>query len=213
MGTHKKGILGGFKGKTGTVIGSRWKDKAVMRSLPEQRSKRISQSQLEQREKFKLMIDFLSNMSDLLSFTFGSYTQKESGFNAAVSYNFNKAVMGSASPFYIDYSLTLLSRGFLLAASTAKAEAAAGNMVQFSWADNGNTAKSNPTDIAILIAYCPDTNRSVYVTDGATRSDLALALDTSAFAGRTVETWIAFRKEDNSQVSDSVYTGSIQLEP
>lgn len=35
MGTIKKGILGGFSGKVGTVVGSSWKGIAYMRSLPQ----------------------------------------------------------------------------------------------------------------------------------------------------------------------------------
>jgi len=34
MGTYNKGILGAFYGKVGTVVGSTWRGKDVMRSLP-----------------------------------------------------------------------------------------------------------------------------------------------------------------------------------
>jgi len=36
MGTIKKGILGGFSGKVGTVIGGVWKGIEYMRSIPGQ---------------------------------------------------------------------------------------------------------------------------------------------------------------------------------
>jgi hypothetical protein len=35
MGTIKQGILGGFSGKVGTVVGASWKGIAYMRSLPQ----------------------------------------------------------------------------------------------------------------------------------------------------------------------------------
>lgn len=35
MGTIKKGILGGFSGKVGTVVGGSWKGISYMRSLPQ----------------------------------------------------------------------------------------------------------------------------------------------------------------------------------
>jgi hypothetical protein len=44
MGTFNKGILGGFSGKTGTVIGSNWKGRTVMRSLPGKRTKQETSS-------------------------------------------------------------------------------------------------------------------------------------------------------------------------
>jgi len=34
MGTIRKGVLGGFSGKVGTVVGSSWKGVSFMRSLP-----------------------------------------------------------------------------------------------------------------------------------------------------------------------------------
>ena len=37
MGTFKKGILGGFNGTVGTVVGSNWKGITVMRSRPKDR--------------------------------------------------------------------------------------------------------------------------------------------------------------------------------
>jgi hypothetical protein len=42
MGTHKKGILGNFSGKVGTVVGSTWRGIWVMRGLTD--AKRKAQS-------------------------------------------------------------------------------------------------------------------------------------------------------------------------
>ena len=35
MGRIKQGILGGFSGKVGTVVGASWKGKAYMRGMPQ----------------------------------------------------------------------------------------------------------------------------------------------------------------------------------
>ena len=43
MGTHKRGILGNFSGKVGTVIGSTWRGIWVMRGLTDAK-KRQAQS-------------------------------------------------------------------------------------------------------------------------------------------------------------------------
>ena len=48
MGTISKGILGGFSGTVGTVIGGSWKGIDYMRSQPSKRSGNFSQAQLEQ---------------------------------------------------------------------------------------------------------------------------------------------------------------------
>ena len=61
MGIIKQGVLGGFSGKVGTVIGSSWKGKAVMRGLTIAKSGKPTASQLQQQAKFSLMIKFLGN--------------------------------------------------------------------------------------------------------------------------------------------------------
>ncbi|MDP9040682.1 MAG: DUF6266 family protein [Bacteroidota bacterium] len=52
MGTIVKGILGGFSGKVGTVVGSSWKGLAVMKSVPGPRKGSPTLLQLEQQAKF-----------------------------------------------------------------------------------------------------------------------------------------------------------------
>ena len=48
MAIFSKGILGGFSGKVGNVIGSSWRGKDVLRSLPTKRNWVATQSQLDQ---------------------------------------------------------------------------------------------------------------------------------------------------------------------
>lgn len=213
MSTFNKGILGAFSGKTGSVVGATWKGRPVMRSLPAKSSKPKTQAQLDQQEKFSLAVNLLAGMAELLKTSFKSYTTHVSGFNAAVSYNIRRAITGAASPFSIDYSLVQVGLGGLTNASAPTATAVAGNAVKFDWLDNSGTGKALGTDIPVLVAFCPETGRSVYVMEGGQRSGLSQTLDTSIFAGKTVETWLAFLSADKKQSSDSVYTGSVTLIP
>ena len=52
MGTIKKGILGGFSGKVGNVIGSSWKGISYMRSMPQNVTQTRSAAQSAQKERF-----------------------------------------------------------------------------------------------------------------------------------------------------------------
>lgn len=213
MATFNKGVLGGFSGKTGTVVGANWKGRTVMRSLPGKRKKAATQAQLDQQEKFRLAINFLSGMADLLTISFAALASNVSGYNAAVSYNLQKAVVGDVSPFSIDFSLAQVSLGVLPGASGPTAVAVTGNKVKFDWGDNAGTGKATATDIVMLVAFCPETQRSVYTMEGTVRSGLTQTLDTSVFAGKTVETWIAFMSADGKKCSDSTYTGLVTLTP
>lgn len=184
-----------------------------MRSLPAKSSKPKTQAQLDQQEKFSLAVNLLSGMADLLKTSFKSYTTLVSGFNVAVSYNIQRAITGTTSPFSLDYSMVQVALGALPNASAPTATAVAGNAVKFDWLDNSGTGKALGTDIPVLVAFCPETGRSVYVMAGGLRSGLTQTLDTGIFAGKTVETWLAFLSADKKQSSDSVYTGSITLIP
>ena len=54
MGTIKKGVLGGFSGKVGTVVGASWKGIDYIRSLPASVKNPRTEGQVTQRTKFCL---------------------------------------------------------------------------------------------------------------------------------------------------------------
>lgn len=67
MATIKKGILGGFSGKVGTVIGGNWKGIDYMRSLPKKSSKPATALQNDQRIKFTIAMAFIKPISKLVT--------------------------------------------------------------------------------------------------------------------------------------------------
>ncbi len=60
MGTIQTGILGGFNGTVGTVVGANWKGISVMRARQKGRKTTFSPAQLQQQARFALMINFLN---------------------------------------------------------------------------------------------------------------------------------------------------------
>lgn len=213
MGTFNKGILGGFSGKVGNVIGSNWKGKNVLRSLPVRSSKDATAAQLNQQEKFGLVMGFMSGMSPLLETSFKAYAKGVSGVNAAISFNLQNAISGIVSPFSINYAYALVSRGDLPNVLTATAVAETGNRVKYSWANNHGFGKAKGTDKAIVVVHCAALKQSIYLVGAAERSVLTQLIDASAFSGETVETWLAFMSANGSVVSNSFYTGSINIAP
>jgi hypothetical protein len=61
MGRIKKGILGGFSGKVGSVVGASWKSIDYIRSLPASVRNPRTPAQVNQRSKFATVIKFLTN--------------------------------------------------------------------------------------------------------------------------------------------------------
>ena len=64
MGKIKQGILGGFKGKVGTVIGASWNGIAYMRGLAQSHKNPKTAAQLQQRSFFKEVQDLVGQLSD-----------------------------------------------------------------------------------------------------------------------------------------------------
>jgi len=210
MATFEKGILGGFSGLVGTVIGGNWKGIDYMRSKANKRTFVPTQKQLEQQLKFALMMRFLQPMSALLKTSFNDYAVQKTGVNSAFSYNYKNAITGDFPEFTIDYSKALVSRGLLPNAAGPAVILGTGNVLTWSWTDNtGGDAKA--TDTAILVAYCEAMRQAIYTTDGGTRSDLTGDLNVSTFAGEVVETYIGFISEDGRSVSVSNFTGELTL--
>ena len=59
MGTIKQGILGGFNGKVGTVIGSSWKGITYMKGIPNHTRNPRTEKQIAQRTKMEFARNFL----------------------------------------------------------------------------------------------------------------------------------------------------------
>ena len=211
MGTFTKGILGGFSGKVGTVIGSTWKGITYMKSLPTPRSGPASQAQIEQQARFTLMIKFMQPFLSFVNTGFKNYGNKMTGFNSAMSYNLKNAVTG-VYPFYeINYPDVLVTRGDLPNGGNPQAVSVSEGTVQFTWSDNSGTGKAKAGDKAMLMVYCPELKQAIYTTGSAPRSLSTETLAVSSFSGKEVETYIGFISEDGRDVATSVYTGSMTV--
>ena len=73
MGKIKQGILGGFKGKVGTVIGSSWNGIAYMKGLPQSQKDPKTPAQVAQRNFFKEVQSLVGQLTaEQLAFLFPS---------------------------------------------------------------------------------------------------------------------------------------------
>lgn len=113
MGTIKQGILGGFNGKVGTVIGSSWKGITYMRGRAQHVKNPRTAGQVYSRTAFKAVSAALSPIASTLRLTFAKSAGKMSAFNKAVSENYKKAIVDQDGTPVVDYSKLILSKGTL----------------------------------------------------------------------------------------------------
>ena len=111
MGLFEKGILGGFRGLVGTVVGSTWRTLDVMKSRPKKSSKVPVQAQIDQRFIFSMVVAFLAKIDEVIAIGYRATTGIKTAMNAAVGDNIANAVTGISPNFSIDYSEVSLSKG------------------------------------------------------------------------------------------------------
>jgi hypothetical protein len=211
MGRITKGILGGFSGTVGTVIGGTWKGIDYMRSRPNKKKSMSTVDQIAHQLKFALVMRFLQTMTGLVEITFKSAANRMTEFNAAFSYNLKNAVGGVAPDFTVDYSKVLVSRGNLPNAGAPTATAAGGGVIDFAWTDNSGTGSAVATDKTALAVYCPALDSTIYTSGTTTRADAGEKLDVTLFTGQTVETWIGFVSPDGAEAANSLFLGEMKV--
>ena len=212
MATIKKGILGGFSGKVGTVIGGSWKGVDYMRSLPKASSKPVTQKQNDQRMKFAMAMTFLKPISALIAKGFQSVTGARTPLNAAVSYHVKEAVIGLSPDFSMDVSKVLFSQGELTGVWSPTAESTLPASIDFNWEDNTGTALAEADDQTIFLVHNSAKAQYVVLENSAERSagEVSLILP-SNFSGDEVDCWMSFCTKDGKRVATSVYVGKVTV--
>lgn len=166
MGKIKKGILGGFSGKVGNVIGSSWKGISYMRSMPQNVAQTRSAAQSAQKERFARVIGFLQPITAYLRVGYNGVKEHQSAFNSAVSYVIKQAMTNES----ITYSKVLVSHGNLTPLTEASATKSDGK-IAFAWTNNTGQGNAQATDLTMPLVYNVTKKEAVYATHGATRAE------------------------------------------
>src|SRR5664279_107599 len=206
MGTFKTGILGGFNGTVGTVVGSTWKGISVMRARPKGRKGSFTPSQLQQQARFALMISFLQPLSTLMNLTYKKAAIRMSGFNKVFSENLKNAIAGLYPAFTIDYSKVVLSRGVVPNVNNPVAASTAAGKLVFTWTDNTKaTDLALSSDIVFVAAYNEALNQWIFLSSAAARNAATFTLDVTPFSGKPVQSYMGIMSADRNKTGPSIY--------
>lgn len=93
MGIIKQGILGGFSGKVGKVVGGAWKGIDYMRSLATSVANPKTKPQVTVRTNFSTIAKIMASANTLLKKSNWRLAKKQSAFNAAVRINYDNAIV------------------------------------------------------------------------------------------------------------------------
>lgn len=206
MATIKKGIHGPFRGKVGSVIGSSWRNINYIKGLSLKKGRRKpTPAQEEARLKFSLLNRFLDPLSRLLETSFGPFTTRATGRNAAFSYNYDHAFISDEQGIRLNYPQLRFSHGHLITAGDERAWFADGKL-RVSWHPGTFGMGGAPDDEAYLLVY--DAAKRTFVPmveatrqDGAAETvDLEYELDLSK-----LHVWLFFIDKSGKQASKTIY--------
>jgi len=212
MGVIKQGILGGFSGKVGTVVGSFWRGISYIRALAPNVANPRTAAQVNQRNKFAAVVAFLQPIQTFINVGYKAFADGQSAMNAAMSYIVKNAMTGTAPNFTVDFANALVSRGKLTAIETASAEELGGTLT-VEWTSNAGEGNALGTDKALVLIYNSTRNQAkVVLESGAVRADGTLNVLLPSYpTGEVLQVYLSFQKEDNSIVSNSKFVDSITL--
>jgi hypothetical protein len=210
MATNEKGILGGFSGKVGTVVGFNLNGADYMRGTQISFGNPRTEKQKQQRAKVAMIINLLGPLKNFLRVGFRKQAVRMSAFNAATSYNMIHAVTGIYPDFAIDYSKVLVSQGKLPGALNPVISSPEKGQVQFTWQDNSSKSGAMPNDRAVVVVVLPEKRKAFTLTEGSTRmvgsQTVTLPED---FNEGEVQCYLSFQNTSQTAISDSLWAGGM----
>ena len=211
MGTIKQGILGGFSGKVGNIVGASWRGIDYIRSMPASVHNPRTEAQVSQRTRFSIIGKMLKTFVPIIRVGFASSVGTgKSAFSVAMSYNVKNAVIGLYPDFEINFPLVKLTSGELYGAGSASATSSGGSL-DFVW-DTDLLNNAAATDKVILMAFNPITGDASYDMDAATRADGSGTLSLPpTWEGNLVDCYMALTSEDGKLVSNSIHLDRVEV--
>ncbi|SHN34199.1 DUF6266 family protein [Chitinophaga sp. CF418] len=212
MARLEKGLLNGFSGVIGNLEGYEQEGQYIIRSRRPKRLKPSSEKQLACMERMRIVNRLLGRFSEFVKIGFAKIAKDQSyrAYNAAVAYQLTHAIIGSYPNYEIDYSKLRVAEGMINTDGLSPSVSLEGDVLLFSWTPA--TYYPNSTDHVMLLAYAPALKHAVYNLCGAKRRIGQETLELpETWRQQRIETYMAFRGENNGQYSNSIYTGGLNL--
>lgn len=208
MAIFKNGILGGFSGKVGTVVGYTLGDQEVMRSLPDRKAP-ATPGELRNREAFGLVQDTLSAIKPFIQAGCHGWFTKTGGMRGANAYNRKYSLTEESGALAIDPVRFRVTGGDLPGAVAPSFALEDPMTMRFNW-DTAVQEGADPMDQVMLLVIDLDARKASYCNIGAFRSTGTEIVGLrQEFLHRVVHAYVGFVAKDRSRQSDSQYLGSV----
>lgn len=211
MGKIPDGIFGGFSGRVGRVVGYNSGGEDLLRKAPRKPPKGSGTvKQKAQRDKFAMVIGFLTPIQDVVGVYFGNKYKTKSRFNLAMSYNLTNAVVEVLPGEYVvDFPKVLLTKGGLRGMESGAVAALPGRILELSWTDNSGQGSAAADDLVLVVLYSAEQELFQIFDPAALRSEATIQLTMPTyFSGDEVQVWASMVSADRKTAAMSSYIGT-----
>ncbi len=206
-------ITGRTKQKFGTAVFSKQFSKNTMRSKPIEVKNPRTPDQVNQRNKFSLMVAEGRRLLTMLKVSFQNMTTDMSAFNVFIKNNIKTAITGTPGNYVIDYSLLKVAKGPLTKTITFHAGNDLASKVKRTWTPPIDPLDEANNDLLYVASFNEDKNEWLY---SATTTTRATGLDEqtvpATWTGDTVHVYSFFVNPGGNTSSDSAYSGTIVVQ-
>jgi hypothetical protein len=203
MGRIKQGILGGFSGKVGGVIGSSWKGLAVVKSMPLSVANPKTALQVAHRANMAGIIEVAKLLlAVILKPLWDRFASGMSGYNAFVSENLSKFTAG----VMYQTNLFTISKGKMSSTTPSSVTASNGSAtIVVNWTNDAGADYKLATDLAYVVIYNITTNKWSSSGGSIARSvgSLSLTALTACATSDILHAYLAFKRVDGTIVSNT----------
>ena len=211
MGVIKLGILGGFSGKVGSVVGCIVNGEAVIKALPTEKGRSSTAQQEAQRKRLITICKFLKPLLPYIQASFQHDAVFQSEYNAAFAANIKNAILTDGDNPKIDYTRAIVAHGSLPPEVHSVNAAVSDGLVEITWTNNSIVEQADDDDIILPLLYNMAKAETVFDLDTFRRIDERLTLQTPPhWAGDSFAIYFAISKASRKRVSNSFYLGTFR---
>ena len=214
MGKVRMGILDGFYGKVGTVVGSFWKGKPVMRAYVRPKGTHTSsEAQALIQTRFAAINSLSGAFLSALQLGFGLIARQRhvTEGNVFVTENWDCIHADTPGAATVDYTELVIAMGHLPEAQFGAASFADPLSVEVPMTDSSEVIGADPRDKVYLFVYSPEAGAGM-LGDVKVRADESIACTVPAYwNGHRVHVWgfaVGAGPDNEGEISNSRYLGS-----
>ena len=207
MAISKNGILGGFSGRIGNVVGVKLNGEHILRTLPRPSKKPPTAKQNLQRLKFALAIEFTKPFLWITERFFIDQLTAGVRKNKIISYTLNHVITIKDQEFNIEWSKFLFSSGALCGFHCLETFVK-DQVMSLQWQDNSHQGFANAEDDVYAVIVSESLEKIAFLEKISTRRALQTTLNLPTWvATETVHVYLFLHNLKAKQSSNSFYVG------